>query len=329
MLLDDFTTAPHSGDAPAATARGSRTGLSDADMRRAVRVLVVAAVRLYRDWLCRWLDADPITVVGAAPDVALAARTAGLLRPDVILLDPPAGTPAPLVRALLIAAPRARVIVLGLPETRTGDVVRWAEAGAVGYLPLDADLDDLVYTVLSVADGEMPCSPAVAAGLARRLATLARTDPLVHAQRPQAGLAPTAAPATAVPPEAPASGPALALPCPPEGCQPEERSPAGDAATTGGTSPGPAAPDAAEAGSVRAAEPAWKTASAPGRLTRREIEVAVLVCQGYANKQIATRLRISVATVKNHVHNILAKLGIDRRDGICRVLGPREILPAR
>ncbi len=48
-------------------------------------------------------------------------------------------------------------------------------------------------------------------------------------------------------------------------------------------------------------------------LTRREREILVLVDDGLSNKQIARRLHIELATVRNHVHNILGKLGVHRR----------------
>jgi two-component system nitrate/nitrite response regulator NarL len=48
-------------------------------------------------------------------------------------------------------------------------------------------------------------------------------------------------------------------------------------------------------------------------LTRREAEVVDLINQGLSNKEIAGRLFIEVATVKNHVHNILEKLQVHRR----------------
>lgn len=48
-------------------------------------------------------------------------------------------------------------------------------------------------------------------------------------------------------------------------------------------------------------------------LTRREDEILVLIDQGLSNKEIAARLFIEVPTVKNHVHNILEKLGARRR----------------
>ena len=49
------------------------------------------------------------------------------------------------------------------------------------------------------------------------------------------------------------------------------------------------------------------------RLTRRENEIVGLIDEGLSNKQIAQRLSIEVATVKNHVHRILDKLGVDKR----------------
>jgi DNA-binding NarL/FixJ family response regulator len=48
-------------------------------------------------------------------------------------------------------------------------------------------------------------------------------------------------------------------------------------------------------------------------LTDREADVYTLLCQGLSNKAIARQLHISIATVKNHVHAVLMKLGVGRR----------------
>lgn len=50
-----------------------------------------------------------------------------------------------------------------------------------------------------------------------------------------------------------------------------------------------------------------------GKLTTREREIVTLLDDGLSNKEIAQRLCIEVATVKNHVHNILGKLDLKRR----------------
>jgi two-component system NarL family response regulator len=55
-------------------------------------------------------------------------------------------------------------------------------------------------------------------------------------------------------------------------------------------------------------------AQLPGQaLSAREIEVLSLIVGGLANKQIAYKLNIAEHTVKNHVKNILAKLGVADR----------------
>ena len=61
----------------------------------------------------------------------------------------------------------------------------------------------------------------------------------------------------------------------------------------------------------------------PGRLTPRELQVVGLIDEGLSNKQIAGRLSIELATVKNHVHSILEKLEVERRaEAAARVRQP-------
>lgn len=55
----------------------------------------------------------------------------------------------------------------------------------------------------------------------------------------------------------------------------------------------------------------WADPTEP--LTMREREILELIDEGLSNKQIAQRLRIELPTVKNHVHHILGKLGVQRR----------------
>jgi len=51
-------------------------------------------------------------------------------------------------------------------------------------------------------------------------------------------------------------------------------------------------------------------------LSKREREVAALLAKGLRNKDIAAKLFISVATVKDHVHRVLAKTGLDGRAAV-------------
>jgi DNA-binding NarL/FixJ family response regulator len=53
-------------------------------------------------------------------------------------------------------------------------------------------------------------------------------------------------------------------------------------------------------------------------LTNREEEVMRLIAQGYANKEIASRLNISVKTVESHKTNVMEKLELKSRTEIVR-----------
>ncbi len=48
-------------------------------------------------------------------------------------------------------------------------------------------------------------------------------------------------------------------------------------------------------------------------LTRREHEVVMLVAEGLTNAQVAERLSISPGTVRRHLENVFAKLGVRTR----------------
>ena len=66
----------------------------------------------------------------------------------------------------------------------------------------------------------------------------------------------------------------------------------------------------------RLATPAPPAAAAPdgnGTLTRREIEILHLIASGLNTKDTAERLHVSPATIRNHVQNILGKLGAHSR----------------
>jgi two-component system nitrate/nitrite response regulator NarL len=62
-------------------------------------------------------------------------------------------------------------------------------------------------------------------------------------------------------------------------------------------------------------------------LTSREQDIVALIDRGLSNKEIARQLKISLPTVKNHVHNILEKLQVRRRGAAAALL--REAALAR
>ncbi|HEX6863555.1 MAG TPA: response regulator transcription factor, partial [Thermoanaerobaculia bacterium] len=48
-------------------------------------------------------------------------------------------------------------------------------------------------------------------------------------------------------------------------------------------------------------------------LTARELEILRLISDELSNQEIARRLRLSVHTVKNHIHKVLDTLGVESR----------------
>lgn len=55
-------------------------------------------------------------------------------------------------------------------------------------------------------------------------------------------------------------------------------------------------------------------------LTGREIEVVTLVAEGLANKEIGARLFLSEHTIKDHLKNIMRKMGAASRSEIAHLL---------
>jgi two-component system nitrate/nitrite response regulator NarL len=137
---------------------------------RTVRILLVWGVRFTRECLAEILERDPlVSVVGVCADLSEALALHPALHADIVLLDAriPEG-PAAVRRALEIV-PGMRIVVSAVRETED-DIVAWAEAGVIGYIPRTVALADFVRLVVDIHSGEQICSGRVAAGLLRRLA---------------------------------------------------------------------------------------------------------------------------------------------------------------
>jgi two-component system, NarL family, nitrate/nitrite response regulator NarL len=207
-----------------------------------IRVLLISDVRLYREGVEAALGRRPaISIAGTASRVDTAVERVAALNPDVILVDVATRDSLAGVRALRAAAPTAKIVVFAVDES-SADIPSYAEAGAVGYVPCEASLDDLTATVECIMREETPCSPRVAATLFKRIHVL---------------------------------------------------------------------------GAMGRADVACDA----GALSRREQEILALLRRGLSNKEIAQTLTIGVATVKNHVHSVLAKLHVNTRAEAARSRG--------
>jgi len=203
-----------------------------------LRILVVWGVRFLGEGLAELLERDPfVAVVGLCTDLSEAVALTPVMQPDVILLDARIPEAAVAVRRALDIAPGMRIVASGVRETED-DILAWAEAGVIGYIPGTAALGDFTRLVKDIHAGEQDCSSRVAAGLLRQVGLIARrgTSPRIPL------LAPT--------------------------------------------------------------------------LTKREWQVAELIRSGLSDKEIARRLNISLAITKSHVHNLLGKFRVRRRNQV-------------
>jgi DNA-binding NarL/FixJ family response regulator len=124
--------------------------------------------------LAETLERDPsVSVVGLCTDLSEAVALSATLQAEIILLDARITDGTAALKRALEVAPGIRVVVSAVRETED-DVVAWAEAGAIGYIPRTTPLGDFVRLIVEIHSGEQMCSGRVAAGLLRRIAHTAR-----------------------------------------------------------------------------------------------------------------------------------------------------------
>jgi two-component system, NarL family, nitrate/nitrite response regulator NarL len=61
--------------------------------------------------------------------------------------------------------------------------------------------------------------------------------------------------------------------------------------------------------------------------TARELQILEMIGDGLSNKEIARHLNIGLATTKSHVHNLLGKLGVQRRSQAASWIHGRNVGP--
>lgn len=136
-------------------------------MVKKTRVLVIEDNRLARLGLAAQLNAQADLKVVAAAD----GPDAGLVRaqetkPQVVLVNALLGNHSShrFVERVRKTAPEPKVVVMDLLPAEDA-LVEFARAGAAGFVPKRARIDDLVATVRSVADGRKVVLPPLTGAL--------------------------------------------------------------------------------------------------------------------------------------------------------------------
>lgn len=189
-------------------------------MKSKTRVLIVDDHVMIRLGLAEAINAESdLKLVGQAGNGREAVELYPKCRPDVVIMDfqmpgPDGATSTELLRA---KHPEATVLLLSMHEGEE-DIWRSVQAGATGYLPKSADVDDVLSAIRHLRAGDTYFPPAIKAKL--------------EARRKREALSP------------------------------------------------------------------------------RELQVLKEVVAGRSNKEIVAALKISEATVKLHISNMLTKLGV-------------------
>ena len=79
-----------------------------------------------------------------------------------------------LVRTITDRAPATKVLALGLSEEDKTEILRYIEAGAIGYILKDSSLEDFLAAIRLAQQGEARVSTQIAGAMIERLANLAR-----------------------------------------------------------------------------------------------------------------------------------------------------------
>jgi two-component system, NarL family, nitrate/nitrite response regulator NarL len=146
------------------------------DAAAAMRVLIIAGVRLYGEGLAAVLGARPsVEIVGVVTDPESDLEEELARRPDVVLIDTSMPGAITLIRTILTTAAAAKVIALGLSED-DHTVIAFAEAGVVGYVTRDSSVGHLLAVMDTVGSGDVACPPRLAARLLRHISVLAARE---------------------------------------------------------------------------------------------------------------------------------------------------------
>jgi DNA-binding NarL/FixJ family response regulator len=136
-----------------------------------VRILVTDDHPVVRAGLSGMLSGEPdFEVVGEAQNGKEAVAFVGELKPDVVLMDlrMPEMDGVTAIGHIKTDHPDVHILVLTTYES-DADILRAIETGATGYLLKDTPREELFGAIRTVAQGQSPLAPGVAARLMQRV----------------------------------------------------------------------------------------------------------------------------------------------------------------
>ena len=154
-------------------------------MSNTIRVMLVDDHAVVRSGLTAFLSANPdLELVGEAENGQQAVQRAGLLQPDVILMDliMPVMDGVAATQTIKRLYPHIQIVVL--TSFQEDELVQNAlRAGAVGYLMKNVTARELVAAIRSARDGRMTLSSEAAQALVRANQQAQETESLTERER--------------------------------------------------------------------------------------------------------------------------------------------------
>ncbi|MEL6884237.1 MAG: response regulator transcription factor [Pseudomonadota bacterium] len=128
-------------------------------------LLIVSDVQIFREGLAiALLRKGMYDVVQAGSRPGEALRAARRKKPRVALIDQMMDGCCTVMSGLAADAPDIALIAMGVGDNPR-DILHCAEAGAAGFVPRQASLDDLVRAIEDAQGGTLRCAPEVAHAL--------------------------------------------------------------------------------------------------------------------------------------------------------------------
>jgi two-component system, NarL family, response regulator LiaR len=151
-----------------------------------IRVLLVDNHPVVRTGLRALLETESdIKVVGEAGDGLSAISVARALRPDIVVTDLllPDVDGVAVTQSIRAELPDAQVVILTSVGEEDASLVRAVRAGAIGYVVKNAEIEVLVRTVRSAAEGQVHLSPRAAARLMQEMRSPKNQLPVTDRER--------------------------------------------------------------------------------------------------------------------------------------------------
>ena len=148
-----------------------------------INLLIVSNVKFLREALAKVFSNDgTFFVVGTAQNQIETYEKLMLKNTDILLMD--ASMPGAMDTAIQIRenSPSVRTVVFAVVN-EVEDIIDWAEAGVMGFVPSSSSINDVTKLVRDILHGKQQCSEQVASGLMHRIASIGVTNERRQPQR--------------------------------------------------------------------------------------------------------------------------------------------------